>query len=171
MSFHHARVARKSQQGLGDESRSILLTPPRVIKVLNQHRDIKKNLPKPLLHGPATDIRMHFSITAISVNFPLRGNTTPYWIRSWLQLSQCTFEPRTFCLTSLYIRSIEQGFPSWESEIFASEGLISQCALLILYVHYQHILYSYKWSKDDRTFRAPWKKKIGYIDAAIKDSQ
>ena len=39
-------------------------------------------------------------------NFSLWGNTTPYWIRSWLQLPQCTFEPRKHCLTSLCMSSI-----------------------------------------------------------------
>ena len=40
------------------------------------------------------------------LNFPLRGNTTPYWIHAWLQLPQCTFEPQKHCFTSLCIRSI-----------------------------------------------------------------
>ena len=40
------------------------------------------------------------------LNFPLRGNTTPYWIRSRLQLPQCTLELQKHCFTSLCIRSI-----------------------------------------------------------------
>ena len=37
------------------------------------------------------------------LNFPLRGNTTPYGIRAWLQLPQCTFELQKHCFTSLCI--------------------------------------------------------------------
>ena len=38
-------------------------------------------------------IRTYVRISAIILNFPLWGNMTPYWICSWLQLPQCTFEP------------------------------------------------------------------------------
>ena len=38
--------------------------------------------------------------------FPASGITTPYWVRSWLQLPQWTFEPPKHCFTSLCIRSI-----------------------------------------------------------------
>ena len=41
------------------------------------------------------------------LNFLLRGNTTPYWIRAWLKLPQCTFEPQKHCFTPLCIRFIK----------------------------------------------------------------
>ena len=40
------------------------------------------------------------------LNLPLQGNTTPFWIPSWLQPPQCTFEPRKHFFTSLCISSI-----------------------------------------------------------------
>ena len=52
--------------------------------------------PEPLLDGPE-HVRtcQHYC----HLNFPLRGNTTPYWIRAWIHLPQCTFEPQKHCLS------------------------------------------------------------------------
>ena len=41
--------------------------------------------PEQLIDGPVTS-EQHYC----HLNFPLRGNTTPHWIRSWL--SHCTFD-------------------------------------------------------------------------------
>ena len=40
------------------------------------------------------------------IKFPLWGITTPYWIRAWLQLPQCTLALEKHCFTSLCIKSI-----------------------------------------------------------------
>ena len=58
-----------------------------------------KQIPPAATRRPS-NIRTHVSISAAW------GNTTPYWIRAWLQIPQCTFEPQKHCFKSLCIRSI-----------------------------------------------------------------